>query len=182
MIGGGCAAVGGHRHLGHRRPSTADDHRCVAERQRQRQRHDGEFGTGAPLTGGGGGPAGAAHLIIEMNIGRPTPEGGTWTGGVFPAGMTVLLPSSSLAVPVAGPAAVAAPSSGSSLMSFASGLGTALLLSAGAVSVLEARRRRRSGNAGIGARLPDPSPAVARTEAVLRSLDAPNGSPGWMWR
>ncbi len=30
--------------------------------------------------------------IIELNAGRMTPAGGTWSGGVFPAGMTVVLP------------------------------------------------------------------------------------------
>lgn len=31
--------------------------------------------------------------IIELNAGRMTPTGGTWSGGVFPAGMTVVLPA-----------------------------------------------------------------------------------------
>ena len=30
--------------------------------------------------------------IIELNSGRMTPAGGTWSGGVFPTGMTVVLP------------------------------------------------------------------------------------------
>lgn len=110
-------------------------------------------------------------LIIDLNSGRPTSDGRTWTGGVFPAGMMVLLPdSATFTVPAA---ASAGPSAGSSLSSFASGLGSALLLSAGAVSVLEARRRRQWRAAGVGARIPLPSCEATRTEVVLRALDAP---------
>lgn len=30
--------------------------------------------------------------IIELNVGRPAPDGSTWTGGVFPSGMDVVVP------------------------------------------------------------------------------------------
>lgn len=30
--------------------------------------------------------------IIALNLGSPTPDGGTWTGGVFPEGMAVVVP------------------------------------------------------------------------------------------
>lgn len=32
-------------------------------------------------------------VIIELNHGAPTPDGGTWTGGVFPVGMEVSVPA-----------------------------------------------------------------------------------------
>ena len=35
--------------------------------------------------------------IVELNLGRPTPEGTDWSSGVFPAGMAVLLPADALA-------------------------------------------------------------------------------------
>ncbi len=118
-----------------------------------------------------GGRADLRDQIIDLNNGRPTPDGGTWTGGVFPAGMVVLLPDATSLAPA--PAMAASSSSTSALASFASGVGTALLLSAGAVSLLEARRRRQWRTAGVGSRLPQPSPEAVRVEALLRALDAP---------
>ncbi len=38
------------------------------------------------------GDAGLRDRVIEANRGRGTPDGGTWTGGVFPAGMMVVVP------------------------------------------------------------------------------------------
>lgn len=38
------------------------------------------------------GDAALRERIIAANRGRPTPEGGTWTGGVFPEGMSVVVP------------------------------------------------------------------------------------------
>lgn len=114
--------------------------------------------------------------IIELNSGRPTPDGGKWSGGVFPAGMTVSLPEvwgAGAASPAPSAAAPAARSGGSTTVAFASGLGTALLLSAGAMSLLEARRRRQWRAATTAARLPVPTPTAVRTEALLRVLDAP---------
>ena len=61
----------------------------------------------------------------------------------------------------------------SALSSYVAGMGTALLLSAGAVSLLESRRRRQWRAAMVGARLEAPSAAVAHTEMVLRALAGP---------
>lgn len=116
------------------------------------------------------------QAIIDLNVGRSTPDGGTWTSGVFPAGMEVALPTGVSSAGGANepvPAAATASEGPSSAVSFASGLGTALLLSAGAVSLLEARRRRQWRAAGVGARLSAPSLLETRTEVLLRSLTAP---------
>lgn len=121
-----------------------------------------------------GGAPEVRTAIIELNSGRPTPEGGMWSGGVFPAGMTVLMPHvSGAAAPPTTSGAGAARSGDSTTVAFASGLGTALLLSAGAMSLLEARRRRQWRAATTTARLPVPTPTAVRTEALLRVLDAP---------
>lgn len=58
----------------------------------------------------------------------------------------------------------------SALSSYIAGLGTALLLSAGAVSVLESRRRRQWRAAVVGTRLTTPTLSQTRTEVVLRAL------------
>ena len=68
--------------------------------------------------------------------------------------------------------AAAVDASHSSSAPFAAGLGTALMLSAGAVGLLESRRRRALRAAGVGARLVPPTLEQARTEVMLRSLDA----------
>ncbi|MEI7546452.1 MAG: hypothetical protein WCK21_00125 [Actinomycetota bacterium] len=109
--------------------------------------------------------------IIALNSGRAAPDGTVWTNGVFPAGMEVLLPARESA-PATPPPQTTAPSFESGALSFATGLGTALLLSAGAVSLLEARRRRQWRAAGIGTRLASPTPDDVRTETLLRSLTA----------
>ena len=127
------------------------------------------------------GRADLRDAIIELNNGRETPDGGRWSGGVFPEGMSVVLPSvdagasasaGSSVVPAA-PQSSASGGATSNLVAFASGLGTALMLSAGALTVLEARRRRQWRASAIGARLALPTPAEVSTEAVLRVLDAP---------
>lgn len=61
-------------------------------------------------------------------------------------------------------------SSAASPMSYTAGIGTALLLAAGAVGALEARRRRRLRATMVGDRLDPPDPAQVRTEVLLRSL------------
>ena len=61
----------------------------------------------------------------------------------------------------------------SALSSYVAGLGTALLLSAGAVSMVESRRRRQWRAAIVGTRLTAPTAAQARTEVVLRALAGP---------
>ena len=61
----------------------------------------------------------------------------------------------------------------SALSSYVAGLGTALLLSAGAVSVLESRRRRQWRAAIVGTRLSAPTTAQTRTEVALRALAGP---------
>jgi len=53
------------------------------------------------------------------------------------------------------------------------GLGAAVLLGAGALGVLEARRRQQLRRAIVGARLQPPTPDDVATETLLRSLDAP---------
>ena len=73
------------------------------------------------------------------------------------------------------PSVIATASTGDSHSSsapFAAGLGTALMVSAGAVGLLESRRRRQLRAAGVGARLVPPTLQQARTEVMLRSLDA----------
>ncbi|MDO8390430.1 MAG: hypothetical protein Q7V57_08070 [Actinomycetota bacterium] len=116
--------------------------------------------------------------IIEQNTGRTGPDGTPWTSGVFPAGMQVLLPEG-VQVPTNAPRSVGevidtatGASSSSGVVPFASGLGTALVFSAGAVSLLEARRRRQWRAAGLGARPVLPQAQAVRAEAVLRSLSA----------
>ena len=52
------------------------------------------------------------------------------------------------------------------------GLAVAALLSAGAIAVLEARRRQQLRSAQVGARLVEPTPEAVATETLLRSLSA----------
>ena len=61
----------------------------------------------------------------------------------------------------------------SALASYVAGLGTALLLSAGAMGMLESRRRRQWRAAVVGTRLTMPTASQTRTETVLRSLAGP---------
>lgn len=55
---------------------------------------------------------------------------------------------------------------------YAAGLGAALMMSAGAVGLLGSRRRRQLRSAAVGTRLTPPTAAQARTEVLLRSLNA----------
>jgi hypothetical protein len=68
------------------------------------------------------------------------------------------------------PADVDTPAAG--LLPYATGLAAAMMLSAGAVGLLETRRRRLLRAATVGSRLVPPSLQQARTEVLLRSLDA----------
>ncbi|MCE9620989.1 MAG: bacterial transcriptional activator domain-containing protein [Actinomycetia bacterium] len=61
----------------------------------------------------------------------------------------------------------------SALSSYVAGLGTALLLSAGAVGMLESRRRRQWRAAVVGTRLATPTMLQAQTEKVLRAVAGP---------
>jgi len=81
---------------------------------------------------------------------------------VEPAAATTDLPS------FAGPA-----SESRGVLPYAAGLGAALMMSAGAVGLLESRRRRELRSATVGARVVSHSAAHARTEVLLRSLNAP---------
>lgn len=68
---------------------------------------------------------------------------------------------------------VASPDQPSMVAPYVAGMGTALLLSAGALGVIESRRRRSLRSTTVGARLIPPSPTQSRTEQVLRSLAEP---------
>ena len=59
-----------------------------------------------------------------------------------------------------------------STLPFTAGIGAALMMSAGAVGLLESRRRRQLRSATIGTRLPMPSTLQVRTEVLLRTLNA----------
>lgn len=79
------------------------------------------------------------------------------------------------ATPVApqrAPAVMAPSDTSSSALPYAAGLAAAMMMSAGAVGLLDTRRRRALRAATIGARLVPPTLRHARTEVVLRSLDA----------
>ena len=96
-----------------------------------------------------------------------------------PPPMVVSAPAVVVAVDsptIASPVAVApgADSDGpSALASYVAGLGTALLLSAGAMGMLESRRRRQWRAAVVGTRLTIPTASQTRTEIVLRALAGP---------
>lgn len=61
----------------------------------------------------------------------------------------------------------------SAIASYVAGLGTALLLSAGALGMLESRRRRLWRAAVVGTRLALPTPSQTVTETMLRALAGP---------
>ncbi len=73
-------------------------------------------------------------------------------------------------VPAASSTAVATDSS--VVLPYAAGLATALMMSAGAVGLLETRRRRQLRAATVGARLSPYSAERVQTEILLRSLSA----------
>ncbi len=58
------------------------------------------------------------------------------------------------------------------VLPYSAGLGAALMMSAGVVGLIESRRRRELRSATIGARRTPPSVVHARTEVLLRSLNA----------
>lgn len=70
------------------------------------------------------------------------------------------------------PAVMAPGETSSSVLPYAAGLAAAMMMSAGAVGLLDTRRRRALRAATIGARLVPPTLRQVRTEALLRSLDA----------
>ncbi|CAN5622260.1 hypothetical protein BH10ACT2_BH10ACT2_20210 [soil metagenome] len=61
----------------------------------------------------------------------------------------------------------------STTASYIAGFGTALLLSGGAIGMLESRRRRQWRAAVVGTRLAAPTPSQVRTESTLRALAGP---------
>lgn len=87
---------------------------------------------------------------------------------------TVNMPPATVATPppqtVSGDGAGEGDSSASAPASNTAGIGTALMLAAGAVGALEARRRRRLRATMVGDRFDPPDPAQVRTEVLLRSL------------
>ena len=89
---------------------------------------------------------------------------------VFPppgGGPVLRSPSGPRSMSIPAPAATAG-----STLPFTAGLGAALMMSAGAVGLLESRRRRQLRSATIGTRLLMPSPLQMRSEVLLRSLNA----------
>lgn len=74
------------------------------------------------------------------------------------------------ATPVTPAAVPAATANSSSTLPYAAGLGSAVMLAGGALAMLETRRRRQLRAATVGARLSPPTPGLARTEMLLRSL------------
>ena len=87
---------------------------------------------------------------------------------------TVVAPPATVATPPPQPVpdqgAVDGDRSASLPTSHTTGIGTALLLAAGAVGALEARRRRRLRATMVGDRFDPPDPGQVRTEVLLRSL------------
>ncbi|HNJ98058.1 MAG TPA: hypothetical protein PLV13_08035, partial [Ilumatobacteraceae bacterium] len=120
-------------------------------------------GSRAPLEAG---PSGWVRALVRIAV--ISTVSATAAGGLLPH----------LKSAADGPALVTvvateqSPAATSPVTAFVSGLGTALLLSAGAVSVLERRRRRQLRAADIGTRFVPPDATEARTETLLRALDA----------
>ncbi|HTH06526.1 MAG TPA: hypothetical protein VL916_11680, partial [Ilumatobacteraceae bacterium] len=102
--------------------------------------------------------------IVDLNRGRSSPSGVVWHGGVFPRGMEVLVPDELVA-----PSCAA--TSQSPRTPVAIGFGSAVLVSAGAVAVLERRRAHRLRGAPSGAVSSPPNDALVRAETLLRGLD-----------
>ncbi len=75
-------------------------------------------------------------------------------------------------VGAASPPPVAPAQEASGVLPYSAGLGAAFMLSAGAVGLLESRRRRALRSASVGARVVAPSLVHTRTEVLLRSLNA----------
>ena len=108
-------------------------------------------------------PAPVMHVPVNVDVDVQVNE----VPAAIPVGDPVVV-EQDVATPV--PASAQGPSA---LSSYVAGLGTALLLSAGAVSMLESRRRRQWRAAIVGTRLMAPTAAQARTEVVLRALAGP---------
>lgn len=70
------------------------------------------------------------------------------------------------------PSIAKSPSESGGVLPYAAGLGAVLMMSAGAVAVLESRRRRELRSATVATRLVAPSAVQTRTELLLRSLNA----------
>ena len=87
----------------------------------------------------------------------------------MPAAPMPAVPGRSPAVPA--PAVMAPSETSSSALPYATGLAAAMMMSAGAVGLLDTRRRRALRAATVGARLVPPTLRQARTEVLLRSLD-----------
>ena len=160
--------------------------------------HPGEVIVYTPTAGAPTTPV-AEPAVVEPAI-APVPEGAAVSepgpGGAPPewvtpasAGPTSAAPASAAptsaapasAAPASAAPAIATPSSarptiafplrsGSSSVSLAVALGGAAMVSAGAIRLVGARRRRQLRSAVVGARLVAPSPLAVETEAVLRSL------------
>ncbi len=120
-------------------------------------------GSRAPLEAG---PSGWVRALVRVAV--ISTVSATAVGGLLPQ-LKSAADGPALVTAVATEQSAAATSP---ITAFVSGLGTALLLSAGAVSVLEQRRRRRLRAADIGTRLLPPDATEARTEILLRALDA----------
>ena len=113
-----------------------------------------------------GGMPSMRDVIVQLNRGRAGPNGVPWHGGVFPVGMAVLLPAelaSTTPSPLDNPASPAP---------IAAGIASALLLSAGALAVLDSRRASRLRSSGPGSQSASPADPYVRTETLLRGLGA----------
>lgn len=81
------AAVVGHQAAGgHTTVGTMADHPATRGEVRSTGR-DTPYSVAVRL-----GDARLRDLVIELNLGAVAPDGSTWTGGVFPAGMSVAVP------------------------------------------------------------------------------------------
>ncbi len=81
-------AVVGHQAVGGHSPMSAiADHRAATPGEVRSSGRDTPYSIAVRL-----GDAQLRDRIIELNHGAGAPDGTTWTGGVFPAGMTVAVP------------------------------------------------------------------------------------------
>ena len=114
----------------------------------------------------------ATHELVVPDVRPPPltpPTATSMPTAPTPAPANPVAPGSAAA-----PAATSdAPAERSVLLPYTAGVGSALMLSAGAVGALQLRRRRQLRAATVGARLTAPTPQQVRTEQLLRSLDAP---------
>ena len=114
--------------------------------------------------------------IVELNLGRPTPEGTDWSSGVFPAGMAVLLPADA---PTTNPAPAADPSPVD--FSVPAVIGSAAALAAVAPTATSTATPAGASAAGPAVR-PDDDVVVAPGDNLWRlsqaRLDAADGADG----